>query len=90
LENGIIRAFHRDYLVGKTIAPNEVIATTDDFLCQECTAWSRLGAIDLLASVIDLPDDSRAVLRGWHERHAAISGSAESRPTEATRNCSRR
>ncbi len=48
------------------------VATTDDFICQACTCWSGLGAIDILAGALDLPDADRATLRGWYERHAAF------------------
>ncbi len=43
----------------------------DDFICQECTPWSGLGAIDVLAAVLDITEDDRQCLRGWYERHAA-------------------
>lgn len=52
--------------------PGEEITATDDFLCQQCTEWSGLGALDILAAALDLPEADRAVLRGWHERHAAF------------------
>ena len=48
------------------------IAHTDDFVCQECTRWSGLGAIDILAGVLDISDDDRRDLRSWYERHAAF------------------
>ncbi len=48
------------------------IPSTDDFLCQECTAWMGLGVIDILASVLDLPASQRMELRGWYERHASF------------------
>jgi hypothetical protein len=44
----------------------------DDFVCQECTRWSGLGAIDILAGVLDISDDDRRDLRNWYERHAAF------------------
>ncbi|NOT57962.1 MAG: DUF3843 family protein [Deltaproteobacteria bacterium] len=47
------------------------IPTIDDFLCQETTAWSGLGVIDLLAALLDITDEQRATLRGWYERHTA-------------------
>ena len=47
------------------------IGQIDDFLCQECTQWSGLGAIDILAGVLDLAEDDRKDLRSWYERHAA-------------------
>lgn len=47
------------------------VATTDDFICQNCSLWSGLGAIDILAGALDLPETDRATLRLWYERHAA-------------------
>ena len=47
------------------------IGRTDDFVCQECTRWSGLGAIDILAGVLDIPEDGRNDLRSWYERHAS-------------------
>jgi len=49
-----------------------VIAHTDDFVCQECTRWSGLGAIDILAGALDISADDRRDLRSWYERHAAF------------------
>jgi hypothetical protein len=43
----------------------------DDFVCQECTCWSGLGAVDVLAGVLDIGEEDRRALRGWYERHAA-------------------
>jgi hypothetical protein len=48
------------------------IGETDDFLCQECTQWSGLGVLDLLAGALPLTAEQRTVLGGWHERHAAF------------------
>jgi hypothetical protein len=48
------------------------IPHVDDFVCQECTRWSGLGAIDILAGAIDISDDDRRDLRSWYERHAAF------------------
>ena len=48
------------------------IGHTDDFVCQECTRWSGLGAIDILAGVLDVSADDRQALRSWYERHAAF------------------
>jgi len=44
----------------------------DDFVCQESTAWSGLGAIDILAGALDVSAEDRATLRTWYERHAAF------------------
>jgi hypothetical protein len=48
------------------------IGHTDDFLCQECARWSGLGAIDILAEVLDVSDEDRSGVRNWYERHAAF------------------
>ena len=48
------------------------IGHMDDFICQECTRWSGLGAVDILAGTLDIPDDDRRDLRGWYERHTAF------------------
>lgn len=48
------------------------IGHVDDFLCQECTAWSGLGAIDVLARVLDVSPEDRQELRGWYERHGSF------------------
>ena len=47
------------------------IGRTNDFVCQECTRWSGLGALDILAGVLDVSEDDRKDLRSWHERHAS-------------------
>jgi hypothetical protein len=48
------------------------IAQTDDFICQECTRWSGLGAIDILAGVLRISVDDRKDLQSWYERHVAF------------------
>ncbi len=48
------------------------IAVIDDFLCQQRTEWSGLGATEILASALDLPPDRRADLLSWSERHNAV------------------
>lgn len=48
------------------------IGRIDDFVCQECTQWSGLGAIDILAEICDISDNDRNDLRSWYERHAAF------------------
>jgi hypothetical protein len=47
------------------------VATADDFICQHCTPWSGLGATDILAGALDVPDADRETLRHWYERHTA-------------------
>ena len=68
----LFRFAYADYMACKPPQDGDVVGATDDFLCQECTAWSGLGPLDLLAAVLDLPEEDRATLRGWHERHAAF------------------
>jgi hypothetical protein len=68
----LFRFAYTDYLARHPPKEATLIGATDDFLCQECTAWSGLGTLDLLAAVLDLPETDRVVLRGWHERHAAF------------------
>ncbi len=48
------------------------IGQADDFLCQECTRWSGLGAIDILAGVLDISEEDRKRLRSWYERHTSF------------------
>lgn len=48
------------------------IGHVDDFLCQECTRWSGLGVLDILAGVLDISPDDRRDLRSWYERHASF------------------
>ena len=47
------------------------IATIDDFICQECTLWSGLGVIDILAQTINISNARRRDLRSWYKRHMA-------------------
>lgn len=68
----LFRFAHGDYQAKRASRQDEEIDVTDDFLHLQCTAWSGLGVLDVLAGTLDLPEEDRAVLRGWHERHAAI------------------
>ena len=52
-------------------APRSDIGYTDDFICQECTLWSGLGVIDILAGILDIDENDRKDLRNWYERHVA-------------------
>ena len=45
------------------------IPNMDDFICQGSTLWAGLGAIDILAGTLDLPEEDRETLRSWYERH---------------------
>ena len=48
------------------------IGHVDNFVCQECTRWSGLGVIDILARVLEVADVQRQELRSWCERHASF------------------
>ncbi len=65
----LFRLYFQRYLEAHVEKPNDRIPATDDFICQECTEWSGLGVIDVLAAALDLPEEGRATLRTWHERH---------------------
>jgi len=67
----MFRAFFATYMDDQEEKRDD-IGHTDDFICQECTPWSGLGANDILAGVLDISDDDRKELRSWHERHAAF------------------
>ncbi len=63
------------YFFGEYVEEREEqisIKIIDDFICQETTRWSGLGALDMLAAVLDIPEEQRAELRSWYERHLAI------------------
>jgi len=47
------------------------IPVIDDFVCQETTAWSGLGVIDILAKILNITEQQRSSLRSWYERHVA-------------------
>jgi hypothetical protein len=66
----IFRTMFAQYIHDKAEGRADV-ANIDDFVCQECTQWSGLGVIDILAEVLDISVDDRKVLRSWYERHAA-------------------
>jgi len=48
------------------------IGVIDDFLCRQCTGWSGLGSLEILAGVLDLPPERRNDLLSWSERHNAV------------------
>jgi len=66
----MFRTMFAQYMADRAEGTSDV-AHIDDFVCQECTQWSGLGAIDVLAGVLDISDDDRKDLRSWYERHAA-------------------
>ncbi|MBE7554289.1 MAG: DUF3843 family protein [Anaerolineales bacterium] len=65
----LFRHSFRNYIAANGDQPD--IGTIDDFICQETTAWSGLGVIDILAATLDLTSEQRATLRSWYERHMA-------------------
>jgi hypothetical protein len=67
----LFRIFFHQYMLEQCEGESQ-IGYTDDFICQQCTSWSGLGVIDILAGVLYLDDDNdRKDLRSWYERHAA-------------------
>ncbi|PYI80589.1 MAG: hypothetical protein DME26_21310 [Verrucomicrobia bacterium] len=48
------------------------VAAKDDFVCTHCTEWAGLGVIDVLAGALDLPENDRATLCTWYERHRSF------------------
>ena len=48
------------------------IMVIDDFICQNTTPWSGLGANDILAACLDVPDEQRDELRNWYLRHFSL------------------
>ncbi|MBE0557214.1 MAG: hypothetical protein IH628_08275, partial [Proteobacteria bacterium] len=64
-------AFH-NYITEQGVAEgDDAIDVTDDFICQECTSWSGLGAIDILAALLEISEHEREELLSWNERHVA-------------------
>jgi len=70
-ESYMLRLLHTAYLKRHNRGTSD-IACTDDFVCQEWTRWSGLGALDLLAGMLDISEDERRDLRSWYERHASF------------------
>jgi len=66
----LFRLFYSNY-IEKEWNGKADIDRTDEFICARCTRWSGLGAIDILAKVLDVSEDDRSDLRGWYERHMA-------------------
>lgn len=66
----LFRFLFGNYLEINDAAPD--IPIIDDFICEETTTWSGLGAIDILAGVLDISDAQRRELRSWYERYLAM------------------
>ena len=66
----MFRTFFRRYMLEECDEQDQ-IGHTDDFICQQCSRWSGLGAIDILAGILDIEETDRKALRSWYERHAA-------------------
>lgn len=41
----------------------------DDFVCHQTTSWSGLGAIDILAATLNMPEKQGESIRRWYEKH---------------------
>ena len=54
----MFQAFFANYMDAQDEDAGD-IGHTDDFICQECTRWSGLGVIDILAGVLDIEDNDR-------------------------------
>jgi hypothetical protein len=65
----LFRHYFRDYIEAHGGQPD--IRTIDDFICQETTAWSGLGVIDILAATLNISAKQQATLRNWYKRHLA-------------------
>jgi hypothetical protein len=65
----LFRHSFRNYVDGH--GGEDEIPIIDDFICQQTTAWSGLGVIDILASALDISEEQRSTLRSWYERHLA-------------------
>jgi hypothetical protein len=71
----LFRTLHYMYLDdhdASGLSFNERIPYIDDFLCQECTLWSGMGVLDVLAHTLPLSDDQRVEVLSWYERHASF------------------
>lgn len=70
----------------------DVMSNGEDFMHQECTPWSGLGALDLIAEILRLPEKDSHDVRHWYERHTAfyriekICGNASRAETLTARN----
>ncbi len=65
----LFRNSFRNYVEDRGGKPE--IPVIDDFVCQQTTAWSGLGVIDILAAILDTSEERRLTLRSWYERHLA-------------------
>jgi hypothetical protein len=67
----LFRVFFERYIEEQDAKASD-IAVIDDFLCQQCTEWSGLGPLEILANVLDLTPERRTALLSWSERHNAM------------------
>ena len=65
----LFRLVYRNYI--ETHKNEDLIGMADDFVCQESTPWSGLGAIDILSEVLSLKGQQKQDLLSWNERHFA-------------------
>jgi hypothetical protein len=67
----LFRFLYREYVEVHTTGQFS-IGIIDDFLCQETTAWSGLGTIDILAGMLPVSPKQKEEMRNWYLRHASI------------------
>lgn len=66
----LFRECLNSYLVKKNL--KEEISVIDDFINQNSTIWSGLGVIDILADLLKVPQNRKADIKTWYERHVAF------------------
>ncbi len=75
LKSYLFRDLCKKYLIEKEAVDldyNNTIPYWDDFICQECTLWSGMGVLDVVANTIKVSESQKNEISSWYERHAAI------------------
>jgi hypothetical protein len=68
----LFRRLFDEYFEDNHTGERSPILTIDDFICQDATLWSGLGAVDMLATCLNVPDEQKEELRTWYLRHFSI------------------
>lgn len=68
MKSYLFRHFYETYFSDNYDEDN-AIKLCENFIFGECTAWSGMGVIDVLAGALSLPEEDRATVRSWYERH---------------------
>jgi hypothetical protein len=68
----LFRSFFDEYINERYDGKVTDIMIIDDFICQATTQWSGLGACNILAACLDVPDEQRDELRSWYLRHFSL------------------